>query len=165
VLRRSWDIWLVPLQNEKKARAFVRRPSRQWEPNISPDGRWLAYVSDETGHFEVYVTSFPSGEGKWQISTEGGTEIAWGPKGSELFWISGEKFMAVPIEDKIPFVAGKPRSLFSWNIHAYGAQRDYDVAPDGQRFLMLKPSEAESVPAQLNVVTNWFEELRKLTGK
>ena len=148
-----------------KARPLVRLPSAQHQGVISPNGRWLAYVSDETGRFEVYVTSFPAAVGKYQVSTEGGTEVAWAPSGRELFWRNEEKFMVAGVDAGTRFAATKPRLLFSGYVRGYPGLPQYDVATDGQRFLMLRPSEAESAPAQLNIVLNWFEELHKLTGE
>jgi Tol biopolymer transport system component len=159
------DIWLMSLAPERKARPLVRLPSTQYQGLISPNGRWLAYVSDETGRFEVYVTSFPTAGGKYQVSTEGGTEAAWAPNGRELFWRNQEKFMAAGVNAGTSFAVEKPRVLFSGYVRGWPGLPQYDVAPDGQRFMMLKAAEAESAPAQLNVVLNWFEELRKLTGR
>jgi len=157
----SGDIWVLPLQGERKPQPFLRAPFTQYGALISPDGRWLAYLSDESGRFEVYVTSFPSGQGKWQISTEGGTQVIWAPTGRELFWRNGDKVMAAGVEANTTFAAAKPMLLFSaaYMRHWQGLP-DWDITPDGQRFVMIKNSEAES-PTQVNVVLNWFEELKK----
>ena len=155
------DIWVLPLQGERKPRPFLRVPLTQYGALISPDGRWLAYLSDESGRFEVYVTSFPAGQGKWQISTEGGTQVMWAPNGRELFWRNGDKVMAAGVEAHGTFVTTKPLLLFSaaYMRHWQGTP-DWDISPDGKRFLMIKVSDTESAPTQLNVVLNWFEELR-----
>jgi serine/threonine protein kinase len=157
----SGDIWVLPLQGERKPQPFLRAPFTQYGALISPDGRWLAYVSDESGRFEVYVTSFPSGQGKWQISTEGGTQVIWAPTGRELFWRNGDKVMTAGVEANATFAATKPLLLFSaaYLRHWQGLP-DWDITPDGQRFIMIKVSEAESAPTQVNVVLNWFEELK-----
>jgi eukaryotic-like serine/threonine-protein kinase len=101
--------------------------------------------------------------GKWQISGEGGTEPVWNRNGRELFYRSGEKMMAVDIATQSGFAAGKPRMLFEGRYEPTPATfPKYDVTPDGQRFLMLKPSEsAEAAATQINVVLNWFEELKR----
>ena len=136
---------------------------------FSPDGRWLAYVSDESGRYEIYVQPYPGPNGKWQISTGGGTEPRWNPKGRELFYRSGNKMMAVDIATQPSFTVGKPRILFEGQYQPTPTTSpNYDVSPDGQRFLMLKPSAAaEAAPTQINVVLNWFEELKQKvpTGK
>jgi hypothetical protein len=113
------------------------------------------------------VQPYPGPGGKWQISTEGGTEPMWNPKGRELFYRSGDKMMAVDIATQPEFAAGKPRMLFEGPYELSPVQTDnYDVSPDGQRFLMLKPAERVA-PTQINVVLNWSEELKQKvpTGK
>jgi Tol biopolymer transport system component len=157
------DIWIMSMGRERNVRPLLRLPSTQYQGVFSPDGRWLAYVSDETGRFEVYVTSFPAALGKYQVSTEGGSEIAWAPSGRELFWRNEEKFMVAGVEPGASFAATKPKLLFSGYVRGWPGLPQYDVARDGS-FLMLQASETELAPAQLNVVLNWFEELRKLTG-
>jgi Tol biopolymer transport system component len=129
---------------------------------FSPDGRWLAYVSDESGRPETYVQPYPGPGGKWLISTEGGTEPIWNRNGRELFYRNGNKMMAVDVAAQPVFSAGTPRTLFErqYSLTPFpqtGAR--YDVSPDGQRFLMEKQSE--QVLTQINVVLNWFEELRR----
>jgi serine/threonine-protein kinase len=132
-------------------------------PRFSPDGRWLAYVSNESGRYEIYVQPYPGPGGKWQISTEGGTEPAWNYNGRELFYRCGNKMMAADIATQPSFAAGKPRMLFEGPYERSPATSpNYDVSPDGQRFLMLKSAETgESAPTQINVVLNWFEELKR----
>jgi serine/threonine protein kinase/Tol biopolymer transport system component len=170
------DIWVLRIGDPspgsgqvRKAQPFLRAPFLHSAPRFSPDGRWLAYVSDESGRFEVYVQPYPGPGGKWQISTEGGTEPAWNPNGRELFYRSGDKMMGVDIATQSSFAAGKPRMLFEGPyLPTPVTFPNYDVAPDGQRFLMLKASEsAEAAPTQINVVLNWFEELKQKvpTGK
>ena len=106
---------------------------------------------------------YPGPGGKWQISTEGGTEPVWNPNGRELFYRSGNKMMAVDIATQPGFSAGKPRMLFEGPYRPTPVTNpNYDVSPDGQRFLMVKPSEQEqAAPTQINVVLNWFEELKR----
>jgi Tol biopolymer transport system component len=130
---------------------------------FSPDGRWLACVSNESGRYEIYVQPYPGPGGKWQISTEGGTEPVWNPNGRELFYRSGNKMIAVDIATQPSFAAGKPKVLFEGQYEpTVFTNSNYDASPDGHRFLMLKPSEQEqSAPTQINVVLNWFEELKR----
>jgi eukaryotic-like serine/threonine-protein kinase len=164
----GFDIWVLRL-SDRKAQPFLRTRFNETAPRFSPDGRWLAYISDESGRYEIYVQPYPGPGGKWQISTEGGTEPVWNPNGRELFYRSGDKMMAVDIAAQPGFTAGTPRMLFEGGYQlAPVPVANYDVSPDGQRFLMLKPSEqAESAPTQINVVLNWFEELKQKvpTGK
>jgi Tol biopolymer transport system component len=164
------DIWVLRLGDPsagsgqvRKAQPFLQTPSDEAVPRFSPDGRWLAYTSNESGRYEIYVQPYPGPGGKWQISTEGGTEPAWNPNGRELFYRSGEKMMAVDIASKPGFAAGTPRILFQGRYDVGPVPSvDYDVSPDGQRFLMLKSTEQEqTAPTQINVVLNWFEELKR----
>jgi Tol biopolymer transport system component len=155
----SWQV--------RKAQPFLRTPFNEGGPRFSPDGRWLAYMSDDSGRYEIYVQPYPGPGGKWQISTEGGTEPAWNRSGRELFYRSGDKMMVVDIATQPGFAAGKPRMLFEGRYEQAPVQsNDYDVSHDGQRFLMLKPTD-QAAPTQINVVLNWFEELKQKvpTGK
>ena len=162
------DIWMLRM-GDRKAQPFLRTPATESAPRFSPNGRWLAYVSNESGRFEIYVQPYPGPGEKWQISTEGGTEPVWNPNGRELFFRNGDKMMAADVTTQPSFSAGKPRMLFEEQFEPAPATfPNYDVSPDGQRFLMLKLVEqAEAAPTQINVVLNWFEELKQKvpTGK
>jgi Tol biopolymer transport system component len=159
----GYDIWTLGL-GDHKAQPFLRTPFNESVPQFSPDGKRLAYTSNETGRWEIYVQPYPSSGGKWQISTEGGAEPVWNRNGRELFYRNGDKMMAVDITTQPSFTAGKPRVLFEGHyVPPPGTTPNYDVTPDGQRFLMIKSNEAgEAAPAQINVVMNWFEELKRL---
>jgi Tol biopolymer transport system component len=155
------DIWVLRLV-DRKAQPFLQTPFNEAAPRFSPDGRWLAYTSNESGLYEIYVQPYPGPGGKWQISTGGGTEPVWNPNGREVFFRNGDKMMAVDIATHSGFAAGNPRMLFEGPYQATSATSpNYDVSPDGQRFLMLKPIEQEHAPTQINVVLNWFEELKQ----
>ena len=162
------DIWILPMEGDRKPRVFLQTPFNESGEQFSPDGHWIAYVSNESGRLEVYVRPFPGPGGKWQISTEGGAELAWNPKGKELFFRTGarkEKMMVVEYQTQPTFSAGKPRLLFEGNYIANtpaNAGAFYSVAPDGQRFLMTKtPDQPQAALTQINVVLNWFEELKQ----
>jgi len=172
------DLWVLPLSDppaslragprqagaeDRKAQPFLRTQFSEGAPRFSPDGRWLAYVSDESGRIEVYLQPYPGPGAKWQISTEGGTEPVWNPNGRGLFYRQGNKMMAVDVTTQPIFSAGRPKMLFEGPyVPAPALLPDYDVSPDGQRFLMLKPAESQaSAPTQIHVVLNWFEELKK----
>jgi len=171
----GWDIWVLRLGDApavsgqvRKAQPFLRTTSFESAPRFSPDGRLLAYISDESGQYETYVQLYPGPGGKWQISTDGGTEPVWNPNGRELFYRSGDKMMAVDITTQPAFAAGKPRVLFQGPyVPTPLTFPNYDVSSDGQRFLMVKPIEQEAAPTQINIVLNWFEELKQKvpTGK
>jgi serine/threonine-protein kinase len=157
------DIWILRL-NDRKAEPFLRTAFNEGGPTFSPDGHWLAYISDESGRQEIYVQPYPGSGGKYQISTEGGSEPAWNRNGRELFYRSGAKMMAVELATQPTFSAGKPKVLFEGRYFAIQPPLTgtaYDVSPDGQRFLMVKENEAATSRMQINVVQNWFEELKR----
>lgn len=148
------DLWVLPLEGERKAWPFLNTSFNEDEAAVSPDGRWLAYASDESGRYEIYVQSFPKSGRKRQISTEGGNFPRWSRNGRELFFRNGAKLMAVSIETQPELTTGQPRFLFEGPY-----LEGYDLAPDGQRFLMVEAPE-KPLP-QINVVLNWFEELKR----
>ena len=158
------DIWVLRM-SDRKAQPFLATRFNEGGASFSPDGHWLAYVSNESGRPEIYVQPYPGPGGKWQISTEGGTEPLWNRNGRELFYRSGNKMMAVQITTQPAFAPGKPTMLFE---KEYAASQfpatgiAYDVSPDGQRFLMVKEGDQAAAPTQINVVLNWFEELKRL---
>ncbi len=157
------DMWSVPLEGERKPSLLLQTPFEEAVARISPDGRWLAYLSNESGRWEVYVRPFPGPGGKWQVSTEGGEEPLWSRNGRELFYRNDDKMMAVDISTEPSFRAGTPRLLFAGKYakRAALAVPNFDVAPDGQRFLMVKATEQQSTATQIHVVLNWFEELKR----
>jgi eukaryotic-like serine/threonine-protein kinase len=158
------DIWVLRI-NDRKAQPFLRTAFTETSPGFSPDARWLVYVSDESGRPETYVQPYPGPGGKWQVSVDGGTEPLWSRNGREIFYRSGNKMMVVEVTTQPSFSASKPRVLFEGPYllglfpNSGGA---YDVTSDGQRFLMVKETAAASTStAQINVVLNWTEELKR----
>ena len=167
--KTQYDIWVLQMSGHK-AQPFLQTPFNEGGATFSPDGHWLAYVSNESGRPEVYVQPYPGPGGKWQISTEGGTEPTWNHNGKELFYRSGNKMMALDVATQPGLIAGKPRMLFEGQYFANEwpqVSTVYDVSTDGQRFLMVKAAEQASSARQINVVLNWFEELKQKvpTGK
>jgi len=162
-LQTQRDIMVFRL-SDRKVEPFLRTPFTEGGARFSPDGRWLAYASNESGRPEVYVQPYPGPGGKWQISTDGGAEPVWNRNGRELFYRSGNKMMAVETTTQPTFSAGKPRMLFEGQYLTNdfpNLSAAYDVSGDGQRFLMVKETEAARSTAQINVVLNWFEELKQ----
>ena len=156
------DIWLLPVKGDRKPRPFLQTVANEYGPAFSPDGRWLAYVSEESGRNEVYVQTFPGPGGKWEVSTEGRDPV-WSRNGRELFYRAANNFMVVSVEILPTFSAGQPRLLFQKNFaYARDLTSDFDVSPDGQRFLMIQNAAGESAPTQIDVVLNWFDELHRL---
>ena len=138
---------------------FAAEALSQGSSRFSPDGRWIAYASDQSGTFEVYVRPFPSGPGTWQISTAGGAFPNWRRDGKELYYLSLDfKLMAVPVVADAKFHAGKPVALFP--VRPSGAGAVYDVTSDGQHFLVNSlASELGSPP--LDLLIHWTALLPK----
>jgi serine/threonine-protein kinase len=149
---------------DRKTRPFLQTRFLEGAPRFSPDGHWVAYVSNESGPQEIYVKPYPGPGGKQKISIDGGTEPLWNPNGRELFYRSGNKMMAVNIVTQPVVTAGKPTELFTGDyMPASATISNYDVSRDGRRFLMIQPTARENAtPTQIIVVLNWLEELKRL---
>jgi len=158
----GWDIEILDLSGERVARPLLGTRFDETGPAISPDGRWLAYESNESGRAEIYVRPFPDVDaGKWPVSTGGGQSPTWGPDGEELFYRAGTAMLGVPVQIEPRFQAGPATVLFEGPYYA-DQHKAYDLAPDGQRFLMLKPPDpmlGARTSARLVVVLNWQREL------
>ena len=158
----SGDIWAMTLGEKSARRPWLRTPFNERAARFSPDGHWLAYVSNESGRDEVYVQPFPGPGGKWQVSVSGGTEPVWSHDGSEIFYRVGDKMMAVRVAHDGSFSAESPRLLFEGRfVPTRRGEAAYDVSPDGRRFLMVQ-RDLQSVITHLNVVLNFSEELARL---
>jgi eukaryotic-like serine/threonine-protein kinase len=156
------DTWILNI-HDRKAQPWLKTPFAKTNPRFSPDGRWVAYESDQSGRNEIYVRPYPGPGGQFQASTDGGSEPVWSRTGRELFYRNEDKMMAVPIVTDPGFSVGKPKLLFEAPYASVAVRvPNYDVSPDGQRFLMIKVSEPTKPPTQINVIANWFEELKRL---
>jgi dipeptidyl aminopeptidase/acylaminoacyl peptidase len=168
--KTGWDLWMLPLSGDRKPSPLLHTPFNESHGQISPDGKWLAYYSNETGRSEVYVQPFPGGAGKWQISTNGGVLPRWRRDGRELFYMSqltGGKMMAVDIKSSgSTFEAGTPKELFdspfsglqhTGILPGSSAYHAFAVSADGQRFLIQHPpsSDAAGLTMPIAVVENW----------
>jgi serine/threonine-protein kinase len=165
------DINLLTMDEKKSVTPLVHTPYREFNGEISPDGRWLAYESSESAVNQVYVRPFPNAEaGHWQISTAGGTRPLWARNGRELFYVGPDsKLMVVPVVVRGEnFIPGNPTKVFDVSISTSSPGRTYDISPDGQRFLLIKENsgaeQASTTPASMIVVLNWLEELKTRTG-
>jgi serine/threonine protein kinase len=160
------DLWALPLFGERKPIPIAHTQFEEALGQFSPDGRWVAYISNESGSYEVYVQAFPDPGGKWQISTSGGKEPRWRPDGKELFYIAPDgKLMATPIQVAGQVVkAGAPAALFQTRIVGGGSffrgYFQYMVAPDGKNFLINTTAEG-SAASPITIVTNWPAGLKK----
>jgi serine/threonine protein kinase len=156
------DIWMLPIEGERKPTAFLRTPFSESQPRFSPDGRWVAYISNESGQSEIYVRPFPGPGGKFQISTGGGSSPLWSGDGRELFYRKGNKMMAVDIVTKPGFRPGSPQALFEGDFTFSGTGMvNYAYSSESQRFLMIQPTELGLPDTQIQIVLNWFEELKR----
>jgi Tol biopolymer transport system component len=161
------DIHVMTLEGTRGTKPLIHGPANELWAEVSPDGRWVAYDSDESGQFEVYVRPYPDAYagGRWQVSAAGGRQPLWSPNGHELFYrdFSGA-LMSIPIAAGSTFAPGRPARLLEGGRYigggASGSGRTYDVSPDGSRFLMIRDDNQQT--GSLVVVLNWFEELKRL---
>jgi serine/threonine protein kinase len=149
-------IWILPTFGDKKPYRLLNSQFNEFDPAFSPDGRWLAFRSTETGPGEVYIVPFPSPSAKWQVSTGGGSSPRWSPDGKDLYYIApdGTVISASLQRDKSGIRVMSTHPLFKTN------PRAFDVSPDGKRFLIYKDAENQQV-APITVITNWTAELKK----
>jgi serine/threonine-protein kinase len=168
----SDDVMQMTLDGTRLVTALVHTPSAERNGVVSPDGRWLAYEANDSGRFEIYVRPFPNVDsGHWQVSATGGTRPLWAPSGHELFYVSlTGALMRVGVEHGPSWAATTPTVLIKEgylmsSIFILG--RTYDIAPDGQRFLMIKEGAGadQAAPRSLIVVLNWVEELKRLVPR
>ena len=148
------DLWTLDIAT-KKLSELVRTPASEYGGRLSPDGRWLAYASNASGRFEVYVTAFPSARGRWQVSHDGGSEAMWSKDGRELFFRNGKAVLAVAVRPGATFNSSAPQVLFAGNYMRGGGPgaANYDIASDGKRFLMVE--EPPRGAPRLNVIQGW----------
>jgi Tol biopolymer transport system component len=152
------DLWILPLSGDRTPRPFVATPALEPTAQFSPNGRYVAYMSDEGGRFDIYVAAFPGPGGPWQVSQNGGVEPRWGRDGKELFFFAPDnRLMAAQVKtDGASFEVGAIQPLFQSRGFGFGYR--YDVAGDG-RFLVVTGVPQEISP--ITLVTNWTAELRK----
>ena len=163
------DIDALSMDGDRKLTPLLREKYNEAMPDISPDGRWMAYVSDVSGQLEVYVRPFPDvNKELYRVSTSGGDSPLWSPDGRELFYRSGDSAMTVALQTEPTLKPGKPEVLFRGNYVSLLPSLpllSWDISPDGKRFLMMKEPEAVAStnggPRKINIVLNWFEELKQ----
>jgi dipeptidyl aminopeptidase/acylaminoacyl peptidase len=153
------DIWILDLDSDE-TRPFLETPFGEYDPRFSPDDRWIAYTSEESGRPEVYARRFPGPGGKVQISIEGGEFPVWSPDGRELIYRAGDTIMAVDIRAEDELAVSRPGLLFTSEVA--GDTIAFDLAPDGQTFVMQVGVGTDVDRPQPHVVLNWFAELARL---
>jgi Tol biopolymer transport system component len=154
------DVWVLPLSAGAKPYKLLETEFNEGDPAISPDGRWMAYFSNETGVSQIYVQSFPNGGNKQRISEAGGSEPRWNGNGTELFFLSPNGvLMAAGIDTANGFRVKAPQALFQTGITAAGNNHPYVVTKDGQRFLVTRNNDSDQ--SQVTITTNWLSAVRK----
>jgi Tol biopolymer transport system component len=156
------DLWSLSPSPDSQPKPFAPSRSNESSPAFSPDGRWLAYVSDESGRTEVYVRPFPGPGESLRVSIGGGSEPVWHRRGRELFFRNGDQMMVVAVETQPTFSADRPRLLFTGPYVRTAGRINYDISPDGESFVMLDSGEESGAATQINVLLNWHEELSRL---
>ena len=152
--KRRNDVWVLPLFGDRKPFALIQTEFNEWQAQFSPDGKWIAYVSDESGSSQVYVQAFPTQSGKVPISTAGGTQPRWRRNGKEMFYLAPDrKLMAVTVTAGTTFEVGTPRPLFQTTLDPTAFRQTYEASADGNRFLLNAIIESAAQP--LTVVLNW----------
>jgi len=166
----SFDITSISMEVDHKWEPLLQGKYGEYQPEISNDGQWMAYTSDESGKYEVFVRPFPDVNkgGRWQISRDGGESPLWSADGRELFYRNGDEVMAVAVETEPTFKPGKLEILFSGTYAPFSPVQNHpwDISRDGKRFLMMKEVASDGTaaaggPRKINIVVNWFEELKQ----
>jgi eukaryotic-like serine/threonine-protein kinase len=153
----SWDLWYLKRNDGGGwvANAFLQKRFRERAPKFSPDGRYVAYLSDESGRDELIVRPFPQGDRQWVVSRNGAAQPRWAHNGRQLFYVEAGTLMEVPVRTAPEFSAGAPVRLFAHAGFAHAWDPNYDVSADGERFLV--PGRSDRL---IHVVQNWFAEFR-----
>ncbi len=161
----DWDTLVLPVANGGEPTPLIDGPFNQVQAMFSPDGRWLAYVSDESRRFEVYVRPYPSPGAKWQISTQGGAEPLWAPTGKEIYYRHSNELLVVPFADERP---GRPRLLFKTLLFSEPDPQPGFTSygtPDGRRFIAVGPNDPAEAPRRILVTLDWTDELKRTLSR
>jgi serine/threonine-protein kinase len=156
IFGQNSDIWMLPLENDRKPVPLLQSSAHEFGGIVSPDGRWMAYSSDESGKFEINVVPFPARDGKWQISTGGGANPIWSRDGKELFYVNGTSLMAVKVSSQATFDYSVPKKLCD----IPSTVQVFDVSSDAQKFVVLSTKSLQFTLPQVEVVVEWFQELK-----
>ena len=155
---KGTDVWELDVNGGRELRPLLNESYGEYAAVFSPDGQWIAYTSDESERNEIYVRRYPGPGRKYAVSTNGGNEPVWSRDGRELFFRTGSTMMVVDVHLEPEFQAGELKELFQGNFRsAPAANSNYDVSPDGSRFLMVRPTA--DAPREIHVIVNWLQEL------
>jgi Tol biopolymer transport system component len=152
----DYDVWTYSFRDKKSTPLVDKKGSSQHSSKFSPDGKWIVYVSDETGRFEVYVQPFPSTGTRVQVTTTGGEHPVWSPDGKTLYYDSASRIHSVSVKTEPSFTTGEPVALPITGFIQGTGRRQYDLTPDGQQFIMMFAASQE-----IRTIPNWFEELKR----
>ena len=156
------DLWIRPASKEGEPKVFVQTPSNEIQARISPAGGLAAYVSNESGKQEVFLKRFPSGEGKWQVSVDGGAAPTWSRDGREIIYRHEDSLMSVSVSTVPALTLSTPKLLFTTDDKGLSVRpRAFDISPDGRRILTVKNLETAADRKHLIVTTNWFQEFEQ----
>jgi serine/threonine protein kinase len=158
------DIFKLDLVNGYKLDTLLATKDFEYDGFVSSDGKWFLYGSNETGRQEIYLKTYPELEGKWQISNEGGSNPVWSPKGDEIYYISLQfKMMSVSIQSKPTLTIGNPKVLFDATnmVLPNSPQNNYDISPDGEKFIIVLKNNQNKSQQNINVILNWEKELKE----
>ena len=154
-MARDFDIGVKDLRGDAEPELLLSTEFSERTPHFSPDARWFAYSTDETGQSEIFVRRFPMTDEKWRISNSGGQQPLWSRDGKEIFFVAlNGRLMAVPVTTGSSFSAGPPQPLFRTSVTLTGVSRQYAVSADGQRFLMVVPTQ-DFDSERFRVLLNW----------
>jgi serine/threonine-protein kinase len=160
------DIGTIALGDDREPAPIASSEFDEYCASLSPDGRWIAYQSDDSSRAEIYVRAASGTGGRWQVSSEGGEEPRWSPSGDEIYFRNDTLLMAAHVVPGAVFQYAPPRQLFSgvFNLRAESGI-SYDVEPKGNRFLMIRPAGEGAAFSSIRVITNWPQELARLTTR
>jgi len=156
--RGEYDLWALSLDSDSLPRPWLESEFLERSPTFSPDGQWVAYSSDESQRDEIYVRAFPGPGGRVQVTTGGGTEPAWSPDGTELYYRTGRRIEAVGVQLRPTFrVLTRPRTVLEGRFYAYPWQRQYDIHPDGRQLVLFQYEQEQT---DLTVIVHWMDQHR-----
>jgi Tol biopolymer transport system component len=158
------DLLVLSMEEERRVQNLLRTPYIEVNAEISPDGTWFAYQSNESGELEIYIKPFSNPESeRWKVSTNGGVQPLWNRNGQELYYIEGtNRMMAVSVQTQPNLEVQRPTLLFEQQFSLGPTGRTYDLSADGKRFLMIRENQpADTTVARITIVLNWFKELKE----
>jgi Tol biopolymer transport system component len=154
------NIYVMGLEGDRTPRTLFANPAGEQDGQISPDGRWVAYMAPVSSRQEIYVTPFPGPGPRWQVSTNGGGEPRWSHDGRELYFQNGEQLMGVTVNAGATFSASAPHLVHEGRfLKSVNGNTSWDVTPDGKRFVRIQQVEPERPVTRIDLVLNWFDEL------